>query len=161
MENLHQAQVRQIPIDSRSRPPGALLYRMRRELKGNPTRRPDALAHPLHQLKMMAVTRRQIRAGLRDPDNRFPGHELLLGHPVVQIPLDIERHHAGVALAVEPPRGSQLPTAPRHPRGASHHGRQRLLQLLGAPSESKQLGLAVFDVHGRASRTAIAGAALA
>lgn len=161
MENLNQAQVRQIAIDSRSGPPGALLYRMRRKLKGDPASCPDAFAHPFNQLKMMAIARRQIRAGLRDPDNRLSRHELLLGHPVVQIPLDIERHHAGVALAIKPPGGPQLAASSRHLRGAGRHGRQRLLQLKSAPPQSKQFCLAIFDVHRRAVRTGIAGAAFA
>src|SRR5271169_6323328 len=62
----------------------------------------DALAHALGEFEMMAIARTQIRAGLRDADDRLARREFLACQPVIEVALQIERGHARIVRIVEP-----------------------------------------------------------
>jgi hypothetical protein len=75
---------------------------MHRKFEGNAAGVANAGAHALRQIEMMAVARRQIRAGLRDADDRPAGGQLFTREPVIEIALKVERGHAGIVRIVEP-----------------------------------------------------------
>ena len=75
-EHLDQAEIGQVAVERRGRPFAGLLDRMHRELEGDAAGVVNALAHALGELEMVAIAGRQIRAGLRDADDRLARGEL-------------------------------------------------------------------------------------
>jgi hypothetical protein len=67
-----------------------------------------AFAHPLGQHDVMAVARRDVRARLRQADDRPPRLQLAEGQAVVHGALQIQRGHIGVVRIVEPRGGAQF-----------------------------------------------------
>src|SRR5271169_615411 len=71
----------------------------------------DALAHAIGEFEMMAIARTQIRAGLRDADDRLARRELLARQSVIEVALQIERGHARIVGIIEPQlRAQALPS---------------------------------------------------
>ena len=79
VEHLDQAEIGQVAVQRGGRPLAGLLDRMHRELDGDAAGLADALAHPLGQHQVVAVARRQVRAGLGDADDRLVRLQLLSG----------------------------------------------------------------------------------
>ena len=102
VQHLDQAEISEIAVERGGRALARLLDRMTREFERDAAGRPDAFAHALGQFEMVAVAGRQIRAGLRDADDRLAGAQFLAGQAVVEIALEIERRHAGILGIVEP-----------------------------------------------------------
>src|SRR5437764_819148 len=107
VERLDQAEVGEVAIQRGGRPLAGLLDRVHRELDRDPAGLPDAFANPLGQLQVMAVARGEIRAGLRDADDRLAGLQLVAGEAPVQVPLGVEGGHPGVGGVVEPGLAAQ------------------------------------------------------
>ena len=107
VERLDQAEVREVAIQRGGWPLAGLLDRVHRELDRDPAGLPDAFANPLGQLQVMAVARGEIRAGLRDADDRLAGLKLVAGEAPVQVPLEVEGGHPGVGGVVEPGLAAQ------------------------------------------------------
>jgi hypothetical protein len=63
---------------------------------------------PVCQFEMVAVTWRQVVAGLGNADDRLAGLQLLPGQAVIEIALEIERGHAGVGRIVKPFAGAEF-----------------------------------------------------
>jgi hypothetical protein len=61
----------------------------------------------LGKLEVMPVARDEVAAGLRDADDRPTGLELRGREAEVQVSLQVERHHLGIARVVEPQAASQ------------------------------------------------------
>ena len=61
----------------------------------------------LGKLEVMPVARDEVAAGLRDADDRPRGLELRGREAEVQVSLQVERHHLGIARVVEPQAASQ------------------------------------------------------
>ena len=71
-----------------------------------------------------AGCRRQVRAGLGDADDRPARLQLLARQPEIEIALQIERRHVGLAVVVPPVLAAQPPLALiRHPRPRALPGR--------------------------------------
>ena len=120
VQHLDQAEIGEVAVERRGRPLAGFLDRMHRELEGDAAGVADALAHALGELEVMAVARRQIRAGLRDADDRLAGAQLLAGQAVVEIALEIERGHARVVGIVEPQLRAQRMCFCRIARSFAH-----------------------------------------
>lgn len=75
---------------------------MRGEFKGDPSGGPDTFSNPFRQLEVMAVAWRQVGPGLCYSDYWFTRHQFFPGDTIVEVPLNVEGHHARIALAVEP-----------------------------------------------------------
>ena len=82
---------------------------MHGEYERNPARIADPIAHALLEIEVMTVAGRKVGPRLRDSDNRLAGLHLVLRDPVVGIPFDINRGHAGVMDVVEPGPGTEPP----------------------------------------------------
>ena len=102
VEHLDQPEIGEVAVEPRRRPLAGLLDRMHRELHGDAAGVADAVAHPLGELQVMPVAGREVRAGLRDADDRLARLQLLAAQPVVQVALQVERRHVRVARIVEP-----------------------------------------------------------
>jgi hypothetical protein len=96
------------------------------ELERHPAGVADAVPHALGELQVMPVARNEVAAGLGDADDRPAGLELRAREAVVQVSLQIERRHLGIARVVEPQAASQwsLPVVAHHGEG---RGRSLLL----------------------------------
>ena len=118
---------------------------------GNSIGMPPASRMPaldaLRKLEMMAVAGGEVGAGLGDADDWPARLQLVPGNPEIQIALQIERRHVGLAVVVPPvlaaqpaasgPRSSLAPQCararPREPPGSRFqllpgHGRQAMRQ---------------------------------
>src|SRR5207253_9881494 len=108
VEDLDEGEVLQVAVDHRRRPRARLLNRMNRELEGDPAGLADPIADARRKKEVMAVTGRDVGAGLRDPDDRPTGLKLVERQPVVHRALEVERGHVGVRRVVEPGPGAQF-----------------------------------------------------
>ena len=102
IEHLDEAEVGEVPVEPGGRPLAGFLDRMHRELHRDPACVADAVAHPLGELDVVTVARREVGAGLGDADDRLARLEFLARQPVVEIAFEIERRHVRVARIVEP-----------------------------------------------------------
>ena len=108
VQHLDEAEIGEVAVERCGRPLAGFLDRMARKFERDAAGRADALAHALGQFEVMAVAGRQVRAGLRDADDRLAGAQLLAGQAVVQVALEIERGHARIVGIVEPELRAQL-----------------------------------------------------
>lgn len=106
MQDLHEAQIRQIAINARRGASTRLLDGVGGKLKRNAPRRSDPLPNPLREFQVVPIARGQVRPRLRNANDGLAGHQLFASHPVVEIALDVQRHHARVLFAPEPVRGA-------------------------------------------------------
>ena len=73
IEHLDEAEVGEVAIEASGRSLAGLLDLVNRELEGNATGLTDPLSDLCRKLEVMTVTRREVRAGLRNPNDRFAG----------------------------------------------------------------------------------------
>src|SRR5436305_339089 len=66
------------------------------------------------EVAVVAVAGHEVAAGLGDADDRPAGLQLGARQPVIQIALEIERGHAGIARIVPPQLAAQLGLVPCH-----------------------------------------------
>ncbi|MNE40995.1 hypothetical protein D3C80_1350430 [compost metagenome] len=108
MENLHQAQVRQVAVQGRGGAAALFGDGMDRELHGNAAGIADPGLDPLGQFDVVAVARGQVAAGLGNTDDRTAGLQFVTGQAVVHVALHIQGGHVGVARVVEPLLAAQV-----------------------------------------------------
>ena len=114
VQNFDQAEISEIAVERGGRPLAGFLDRMHREFKGDAAGRRDAGAHPRSQFEMVAIAGRQVRAGLRDADDRLAGRQFLQRQAVIEITLEIQRCHARIVGIVEPKLRAQFAPARLH-----------------------------------------------
>ena len=108
VEHFDEAQIREVPVERRGRAFGGLLERMDREFERDAARLADAVAQVLRKLDMVPVARGEVRAGLRDADDRFARLQILAAQPVVHLAFQIDRRHVGIFGIVEPGARAQF-----------------------------------------------------
>src|SRR5262245_55898951 len=84
---------------------------MDRKLNRDAAHVADAVADAARELEMVAVAGSEVGPGLGDADDRPARLQLLAGEPIVQIALQIERRHVGLAVVVPPVLAAQPPLA--------------------------------------------------
>jgi hypothetical protein len=82
---------------------------MDRKLERDAARFPNSILYSLSELDMVAITRCQIVAGLRNADDRLSRLEFLSGDPVVVEALQINRSLSWFGQVVEPDLAAQTP----------------------------------------------------
>ena len=102
VQHLDQAQIGEVAVERRGRTLAGLLDGMDRKLEGDAARLADAFADALGEFQVMPVAGAQIRAGLRDPDDRPARCQLLARQSIIEVALEIERGHARIVRIVEP-----------------------------------------------------------
>src|SRR3954453_17946144 len=108
VEDFDEPEIREVAIERRSRALAGLLDRMHRKFERDAARRADAFANAAGEFEMMPVARREVGAGLRDPDDRLAGAQLVRRETEVHVALQIERRHTGIFRIVPPPLRAQL-----------------------------------------------------
>src|SRR5208282_4289939 len=83
--------------------------RVHGKLERNTAGRPYAGGNALGEHDVMAITGRQIRAGLRNADDRLVSAQLVEREPEIQIALEVYRRHARVGWVIEPGTRAQSP----------------------------------------------------
>ena len=108
VQNLHEAEVGEIAVDGRRRPPAAFLDRVNRKFERDTTRLADAGPHAFRQALVDAVAWREVGPCLRDAYDGLARLQLFAGQAEIHVALDIERGHAGIERVVEPATAAQL-----------------------------------------------------
>jgi hypothetical protein len=111
VQHLDQAEVGEVAVKASRGTPSSLLDRVHRELERDPAHVPDAVADALGQNEVVTVARREVGAGLGDPDHGFSGLQLLPCHAPVHVPLDVESGHSRIGRVVEPGLAAQASRA--------------------------------------------------
>ena len=107
VQHLDQPEIRQVAVQRRRRPLAGLLDRMHREFQRHAAGVADAVADAAGEVDVMPVAGRQIRPGLRDPDDRLAAPKLIGRDAVVHVALEIQRGHRRIGRVVEPAAGPQ------------------------------------------------------
>src|SRR5262245_32830705 len=102
VKHFNEREVGKIAIKGGGGTFSCFLDRMAGKFEGNASGRTNAVAHTLCKFKVMAIARREVRAGLRDTDDRLARTQLGGREPKVQIALEIERGHSRIFRIVEP-----------------------------------------------------------
>ena len=108
VKHLDQSKIGEIAIERRGRALAGFLDRVEWKLETHPPCLANAFANALGQENVMAITGRQIRAALGNPDNRLAGLQLFQRQAVVHGALEINRRHVGVGRIVEPGLGAKI-----------------------------------------------------
>src|SRR4029077_3187849 len=108
VEDLDEAEIGEIAGERGGRALAGPPDPMPRETERDAAGHADAFAHALGELEVMAVAGREVRAGLRDADDRLAGAQLLRREAEVHVALEVERRHAGVFRIVEPELRAQI-----------------------------------------------------
>ena len=107
VQDLDQAQVGEIAVERRRRPPAAFLNRMHGKDEGNAARFANPVADAIGEKEVMAVASRQVAPRLRDADDRLAALHLLARDPVVGEALEIDGGGGEIVGIVEPGAASQ------------------------------------------------------
>ncbi len=107
-QHFGERQVGEVAVERGGRPLAGLLDRMHREFEADATGRDDAVAHPLGEFDMVTVAGGEVGAGLGDADDRLAAGQLVEGHAVVEVALEIKRRHVRVVRVVEPGAGPEF-----------------------------------------------------
>src|SRR5262249_55013624 len=108
VEDLNQAQISEVPVESRRRTLAGFLKGMGPELQRDAARIPNSRAHSLGELQMMTIARDEVTPALRDADDRASALQLASGEAEVEVPLEIESGHLGIVRVVEPRLAPEL-----------------------------------------------------
>ena len=107
MQDFNETEISEVAIEGSGGALTGFLDRVNGEFERNAAGVPDAVANAARQLKMVTVTRREVRTCLRDADNWLARLQFLSRDAVVHVALEIERGHAGVGGIVEPAAAAQ------------------------------------------------------
>ena len=119
VEDLDKREVGEIAVEAGGRALAGLLDRVARKLERHAAGDRNSVTHALGQLDMVAVAGRQVGPGLSDADDRLLRLQFLLGQPVIEISLEIERRHPRIFRIVEPQTGTKF-VRRTPPRPVSH-----------------------------------------
>src|SRR5262249_58401566 len=89
-------------VGGRSGALAGFLEGMDRKFEGKAASLANPFADAFGEFQVVPVAGAQVRAGLRDADNRFAGRQLLTRQSVIEVALEIERGHARIVRIVEP-----------------------------------------------------------
>ncbi len=141
VEDLDEAEVREIAIEAGGRALPGLLDRVHREFHRDAAGVADAIADAFGELDVVPVAGREVRSGLGDADNGLARHQLLAAKAEVQVALQVEGGHVRVGRIVEPGARAQagcglvgqggLPPASAHRSRAGGLGKRVGLILAG------------------------------
>src|SRR5471032_626691 len=107
VQDFNETEISEVAIERGGGALAGFLYRVNGELERNAACVADAVAYAARELEMMAVARREIRAGLRNADDRLARLQFFARDAVVHVALEIERGHAGIGGIVEPAAAAQ------------------------------------------------------